>query len=73
MQMTPVSSSNIRAIGYMGGVLRVTFFSKNSEETYDHEGVPAGVYQQFLAAASKGSFYHEYIKGKYAYKKLGKA
>lgn len=68
MEWTPVTSSNLDAVAFMGGTLFVRF--KNGQE-YEYEGVPAGLYQQLLCAPSKGSFFHENIKS-YPCKKVEK-
>ena len=67
MEMIPVSSSNISAIGYENGTLRVRF---NDGSEYDYYGVPENIYNDFLDSASKGSFLHQNLKGKYQYAKL---
>ena len=64
-----VESSNIAAIGYDEETkeLHVQF---NSGSEYVYQDVPAGVYQDFLDADSKGKYLNEYIKGVYEFKKV---
>jgi hypothetical protein len=62
IEMIPVSSSAISAIGYDGDTLRVEF---RNGRTYDHPGVPEEVFYDFLNSASKGRFYNNHIKGRY--------
>lgn len=62
IDMIPVSSSAISAIGYDGYTLRVEF---RSGRVYDHEGVSKEVFYAFLNASSKGRFYNDHIKGRY--------
>jgi hypothetical protein len=65
--MINVDSSNISAIGYEDGTLRVRF-TDGSE--YDYYGVLQNVFQDFLQSDSKGTFLHQNIKGRYQYAKL---
>ena len=62
MQMIPVISTNIRAVGYEVGNLYVAF---NSGGTYRYSGVPVVVYRELMTAASKGEYLHLFIKGRY--------
>ncbi len=64
MQMIPVNSSAIRAIGYDPGrrLLKITF---EQGDTYDYCNVPHSVFEGILNAYSKGSYYNDYIKDKY--------
>lgn len=62
MILTPVRSSAIRAVGYVGDTLTIKF---HSGRVYDHPGVPYSVYVGLLQAASKGGFYNRCIRGRY--------
>lgn len=62
MNLTRVSSTAIRAVGYDGYTLRVVF---RHGGTYDHPDVPAAVVDGLLRAASKGAYYVRHIRGKY--------
>ena len=62
VEMIPVNSSAIRAVGYDGRTLTVEF---HSGRTYDHPGVPYDVYVEFMHAPSMGAYYNRYIRGKY--------
>lgn len=64
MDRTPVRSSNIRSVGYdpAARTLEVQFHSGG---IYQYSGVPEAVYQGFMRAASKGSYFHDHIKGRY--------
>lgn len=59
--MTPVKSSNIKAIGYdaKSHTLTVQFNSG----TYDYHGVPADVHSALMKAESVGSHFHEHVRG----------
>lgn len=64
MNMIPVSSSAIAAIGYdpRGGHMRIQF---RFGRTYDFCGVPLSVYEAFMAASSKGRYYDQHIRDRY--------
>lgn len=65
----PVSSSNIASLGYgeEAEVLEVHFLTG---ETYQYEGVPKEVYEEFLAAPSKGKFFHASVREEYTFTKV---
>lgn len=65
MQMQPVSSSNISAIGYESSTrtLRIQFHSG----TYDYYDVPESVYQELMSASSHGKYLAAHVKGSYRY------
>lgn len=69
MNRIPVRSSNIRSIGYdpASRTLEVEF---NSGGVYQYFDVPESVYQDFMQATSKGSYFHRYIKGRYPYRRV---
>lgn len=69
MERTPVSSSNVFAIGYdpNSEVLEVEF---TNGAVYSYSGVPPGEYEGFMNADSKGKYLHSNIKGRYSYMKL---
>ena len=70
MNMIPVTSTNIKTIGYdpAARTLRVQF---NSGGTYDYTEVPEATWHDFAASASKGQFFVKEIKGKYQSTKTG--
>jgi len=69
MDRIPVSSSNIRSIGYdfQSGTLEVEFYSGN---IYQYFNVPEHLYQGLMNAASKGQFLNDYIRHSYRYQKV---
>ena len=69
MYREPVSSSNIRSIGYdsQSAILEVEF---TSGDVYQHFDVPAHLYQGLMNASSKGQFLNDYIKYNYRYRKV---
>ena len=70
MQRTPVSSSNIRSIGYDAptSILEVEF---DSGDVYQYFNVPEHVYRNFLVASSHGQFLNDYIRYSYRYQRVG--
>ncbi len=57
MDRTPVTSSNIKSIGYEGGVLEVEFLGKKADApgaVYRYEGVPIDVHADLMSAPSIG-------------------
>ena len=70
MERVPVSSSNIASIGYDPTIqtLEVEFLSGG---TYQYFGVPDYIYESFLNAGSKGSFFHQQIRNVYPYSRIG--
>lgn len=62
--MTPVKSSNLKAVGYdrIQGILHVQF---NNGVTWMYDGVPTEEYEMLLLAPSIGKYYTKHIKGKY--------
>lgn len=69
MYRTPVSSSNIRSIGYDAtlGTLEVEF---TSGDIYQYFDVSEYSYQQFLNASSYGQFLNDHIRYNYRYQKV---
>lgn len=67
MNMIPVNSSNLSAVGYEGNTPRILF---HSGWMYDYTGVPEDVYNNLLNASSKGSYHAEYIKNSYPYHRI---
>jgi hypothetical protein len=69
MELQPVTSSTIQAIGYDAerSALRVQFVSGG---TYEYAGVPADLFERFAASESKGRFFHQEIKPKFVHTKI---
>jgi guanyl-specific ribonuclease Sa len=69
MERTPVSSSNISAIGYdeENQTLEVEF---TNGAVYQYSGVPSGEYEGIMGADSKGKYLHANIKNHYSFVKL---
>lgn len=61
MNLTPVESSNIAAIGHSPITLTLTVQFKNGT-TYQYECVSASLFDQLIKADSVGSAFHKLIK-----------
>lgn len=63
MQMFPVTSSNLKSVGYnpITKILRIIFHNG----VYDYFEVPNFIYKGLMNENSKGQYYHRYIKGLY--------
>lgn len=68
-EMHFVDSSNIEAIGYDQAAreLHVRFLHG---DMYAYHGVPEDIYDELMAAQSKGSYLNRVIKGNYGYSKM---
>ena len=64
MEIHRVDSSAILSIGYDGATKRMQITFKQGH-SYDYCRVPAHVFQAFLNARSKGSYYNSHIKDMY--------
>ena len=64
VDMRPVSSSAIEAVGYDPSTrrMRIRFAGRNE---YDFCGVPETVYQGLMSASSKGTYYNDHIRDRY--------
>jgi hypothetical protein len=69
MEIIPVTSSNIKGIGYdkSSSTLFVVFHSGG---TYQYFNVPEHLYLAFINADSKGKFLHQHVKYQYRYQKV---
>lgn len=69
MERAPVTSTDIRAIGYDADsqTLEVEF---NSGGVYQYSGVSPGEHDGIMAADSKGKYFHANIKNRYPFVKL---
>jgi len=69
MYRTPVSSTNIRSIGYdpQSAIIEVEF---TSGDVYQYFDVPEHLYNGLMSASSKGQFLNDYIRNSYRYQKI---
>jgi len=61
VDMTPVTSSNIAAIGYDGETEELTI-EFVSGDTYVYDGIDPETYRALMAAPSKGAFFYAHIR-----------
>jgi len=59
MKLTPVKSSNIKAVGHKDGVLYVEF---KGGKTFSYEDVSETQYNEFIKSDSVGSFFARNIR-----------
>lgn len=67
MNLIPVSSSNIAAVGYDEPTLYVFFHSGG---LYAYFNVPQSIYNGLMSASSHGTYLANYIKGCYRYQRI---
>ncbi|WP_354667329.1 KTSC domain-containing protein [Acinetobacter sp. Ac_5812] len=63
--MIPVRSSAIDAIGYDVTTKQLAIKFINNPISYTFYNVPFQVFNELMAAPSKGAYYHKYIEGRY--------
>jgi len=69
MNRTPVSSSNLKSVGYdqISNTLEIEF---HGGRVYQYYNVPKGIYQGLMAASSHGKYHHRRIKDSYRYSRI---
>lgn len=67
--MIPVSSSNIRSVGYEPETQRLYIQFRTA--LYVYSGVPESVYIGLMNAPSHGTYHAKYIKYCYPYQRVG--
>ena len=69
MDRQAVSSSNLSSVGYdpVTQTLEIEF---HGGRVYQYSGVPESVHRGLMGAASQGSYFHEYVRGKYPYRQV---
>lgn len=73
MNLTPVESSQLEAIGYDPETKKLHIKFKAGGATYEYDGMTPEEFEKFNSAPSKGSYFYKNIKPnsqKYPYKKL---
>ena len=66
MERQPVTSSNIRSIGYDASTFTLEVEFHNGR-VYQYSGVPESAYVGLVQAASHGSYFHQHIRDRYSY------
>ena len=69
MERKPVTSSNISSVGYDKDTQTLEIEFTNGG-TYQYFGVEESKFTEFYDAQSLGHYFHNFIKGQYASKKL---
>lgn len=69
MQRIPVTSTNIKEVGYdvESSTLEIVF---KDGGTYRYEGVPQSVYNGLITAGSAGQYFHRVIRDKYRFTRV---
>lgn len=65
IEMVPVDSSFLAKVGYDPEAKVLAVQMKHSSDTYLYQEVPQSLFDDFLAADSKGAFYVKNVKGKF--------
>jgi hypothetical protein len=68
MEKTTFKSSNLNNMEYDNGTLRLAF---NAGSVYEYYNVPQAVVNELQAAQSAGSYFHQFIREKYSFKRVG--
>lgn len=69
MNRTPVTSSNVAAVGYDVNTMTLEVEFKNGS-VYQYFDVPEAVYQEFMTAGSVGTYLNQNIKNSYRYAQI---
>lgn len=69
MQRKQVQSSDITSIGYDVNlnILEIEFLSGG---IYQYLSVPENIFYGIMSASSHGSYFHQFVKDKYGFKKV---
>jgi hypothetical protein len=69
MNRTPVSSSNLKSVGYdrSSNTLEIGF---HGGRVYQYYNVPKEIYQGLMAASSHGTYHNRRIKGNFRYSRV---
>tara|TARA_B110000971_G_scaffold221826_2_gene270825 strand:- start:2721 stop:2954 length:234 start_codon:yes stop_codon:yes gene_type:complete len=62
---TSVNSIEIKKLGYEREDKRLHIAFKRGDIPQEHCNVPEKIYRDFLTSQSKGTYYKQYIEGKY--------
>jgi hypothetical protein len=71
MTRTPVSSSNLRSVGYdaQSSLLEIEF---QDGHVYDYSRVGNATFSALMRALSKGTYFHDYIKDRYVCRRVAR-
>lgn len=69
VEMNYVQSSNVECVGYDPEFMELHIRFVDSAPTYVYLGVPQQVFDEMMAAPSKGSFLNQCVKNVYPFEK----
>ncbi len=69
MKRQPVSSSNLRAVGYDAAAQTLEIEFQNGR-VYQYSDVPEDVYRELMSAESHGQYFNDNIKDDYSYQQV---
>jgi len=69
MLRKPVSSSDLKSVGYENGTLEIEF---RNGGVYQYYNVPENTYLALITASSVGKYFHAYIKDRYRWQKISR-
>jgi len=67
MERKPVTSTNIKSIGYENGTLEIEF---RDGGVYEYSVVSEEIYKEFIVDSSIGSYFNRNIKNYFTAKKI---
>jgi hypothetical protein len=67
MERNTFTSTNLKNMEYENGTLRLAF---NAGGVYEYYNVPQAVVSELQQAQSAGSYFHRFIRERYAFKKV---
>ena len=68
LNMVPVASTSIAAVGYEAGCLFIAF---RAGGVYSYDGVPEAVASALEHSPSKGRYYQSFVRGRYSSVRVG--
>ncbi len=68
--MVPVSSSNLATVGY-DAATHCLYIRFHTGSTYMYSDVPRYIYEELMAAPSKGEYHAANIKKSFPYQRIG--
>lgn len=71
MDRQVVISSNIQSIGYDPVTLTLEIQFRKTGDVYQYFDVPAHIHRGLMDADSHGKYFHQNIRGKFLYDKIG--
>jgi hypothetical protein len=69
MERSPVSSSNIKSIGYERTLMILEVEFKNGH-IYQYMNVPNNIFQEIMNASSCGTYLHQNVMNRFGFEKI---